>query len=135
MSNNPPLTNEQIQALIEKEQISVKPTTKANAAPVPKSKNTGMMEPETVELNDIEKKIRQIQKGSEFKMKLSAPQIARVAREAEALNLDWRDYLKKKITDTLLEGTVGRSVVTGPSFAKAGKIKGPSKFIPNRTGK
>ena len=68
-------------------------------------------------------------------MKLSAPQIARVAREAEAVGLDWRDYLKKKITDELLEGTVGRSVVTGPSFAKAGKIKGPSKFIPNRTGK
>ena len=28
-------------------------------------------------------------------MKLSAPQIARVAREAEAVGLDWRDYLKK----------------------------------------
>ena len=128
MTNNPPLSAAQIQQLIEQEQLPTKPDAKPTSnsvAPIPVPSDA---EPQLSEI-DIEKRIQQLQKGAEFRMKLTAPQLARISREADALGLSWKEHMRNKVIADVLEGTVGRSVVTSPSFASGKKVTGPSERV------
>lgn len=82
------------------------------------------------EVQEIEAKIKELQKGATFTMKLTAPQLMRVKREAESVDLDWKAYLTGKVID-MLESRIGKPTITGPSFfgkSVAQKITGPSNW-------
>jgi hypothetical protein len=76
--------------------------------------------------NEIEEKIKTLQKGSSVSIKLTAEELTRCKREAQANGMDWQVYLKMKVAE-LFVGNIGRSSITGPSFAKQGnRVTGPS---------
>ena len=74
---------------------------------------------------EIEKKIKELQKGASVTIKLSSVQLARIQREASILNIEWKEYFSKLVSEKILDVNVGAAVISKPSFATA-KITGPS---------
>ena len=58
-------------------------------------------------------------KTTTFTMKLSTPDVAGLMRQAEASNKDWRTYLTEQIQEHLLEGKIGKPVISQPSKMSA----------------
>ena len=76
---------------------------------------------------ELEARIKELQKGSSLTLKLNREQLTRAQREAGTLGIDWKTYIKQKVSEWLAE-EVGRSTITGPSFASGGKkVTGPSQ--------
>ena len=81
-------------------------------------------EPETLE---VEAKIKQAVKGYTFSMKLTVAQKELMERFASVVDMTWQEYLRKQVEDKILgsQALVGGPLITGPSFAKGSRIKGP----------
>ena len=80
------------------------------------------------EAADIEEKIRKLQRGATFSMKMTAAQVEKLEREAVSHNVSWKEYLTQRITNEILEGMVGQVMpVKAPTFAKGKLVTGPSK--------
>ena len=88
-----------------------------------------LSQPADTEAQEIESKIKELQKGSSVTIKLSRDQHIRAQREAATLGLDYKQYIKLKVNE-MLEGDVGRSTIAGPSWASSGKkISAPSNGL------
>lgn len=57
-------------------------------------------------------------KGTPFTMTLSTEQVAGLIRQAGASNISWKDYLKEQIQEHILNGKVGKAVISQPSTMK-----------------
>ena len=76
---------------------------------------------------DIESKIAELQKGSSVTIKLSAEELIRAKREAATIGLDYKTYIKQKVSQ-MFEGGIGRSTIVGPTWASGAKITGPTNL-------
>ena len=77
---------------------------------------------------EVVSKIKELQKQATFTMKLTAPEVARLMRNADSLGLTWKEYLAQTIRDELLSKGIGAATITSPSFGRK-KVVGPSKWL------
>ena len=77
---------------------------------------------------DVVTKIKELQKQATFTMKLTAPEVARLMRNADALDMTWKKYLEQTIREELLNKGIGAPTITSPSFGRK-KVVGPSKWL------
>ena len=77
--------------------------------------------------HEIEDKLREIVKTTNFAMRLSFQEVAYLKRAASVLDLDWQAFLKNQIREKVLDrsGHIAEPLITGPSFASK-RILGPS---------
>ena len=81
------------------------------------------------EKQEIETKIKSLAKGATFGMKLNAEQIAFATRKSIECHLpDWKSWLKREIEEQILNSKIGKSTITGPSFASGKKVTAPSQW-------
>ena len=76
----------------------------------------------------VVEKIKELQKQATFTMKLTAPQVAKLMREADSLNLSWKKYLEQQVIEEILNKGVGAATITSPSFGRK-KVVGPSSWL------
>jgi predicted DNA binding CopG/RHH family protein len=81
------------------------------------------------EEQQLSSKIAALQKGSQFKMKLSVEQLQRVEREASVLGLTWQAYLEREIISKVLGGLVGQPLITRPSFCTGDRVSAPKGLV------
>ena len=77
--------------------------------------------------SEIESKIAELQKGSSVTIKLSSDELIRAKREAATIGLDYKTYIKQKVSQ-MFEGSIGRSTIVGPTWASGAKITGPTNL-------
>ena len=76
---------------------------------------------------EIEGKIAELQKGSSVTIRLTNDELIRAKREAATIGLDYKTYIKQKVSQ-MFEGGIGRSTIVGPTWASGAKITGPTNL-------
>jgi predicted DNA binding CopG/RHH family protein len=76
----------------------------------------------------VAEKIKSLQKGATFTMKLGSAELLKMEREAAATGIDWKTYMEKKIRETVLEGLVGRATISAPS-AYGQRVSAPTGAV------
>ena len=67
-------------------------------------------------------------KTTPFTMSLTTEQVAGLIRSSGASGVSWKDYLKARIQEDILQQKVGRAVITNPSTMNA-KISAPTGSV------
>ncbi len=92
-----------------------------------KSADIALQPAMTPEDQILEAKIKTASKGIPFSMSLTLSQQQLMERFALTQGLTWQQYLRQQIDQKILglNAMVGGPLITGPSFAKNSKIRGP----------
>ena len=67
-------------------------------------------------------------KTTPFTIALTTEQVAGLIRSSGASGVSWKDYLKARIQEDILQQKVGRAVITNPSTMNA-KISAPTGSV------
>jgi len=76
----------------------------------------------------VAEKIKELQKNASFTMKLTAPQVAKLMREADSLGMTWRKYLEQQVQEHILSKGIGAATITSPTFGRK-KVVAPSSWL------
>ena len=85
--------------------------------------------PTTSDKESLESKIKSLQQGATFTLKLTGEQLTRVKRDAESASVDWKTFLQTKIEQEIFSAQIGTATISAPSWATGKKISGPTNGL------
>ena len=115
--------------LIEQElaKLDIKPNPKKEPTITDVAKLPKQTEVAKAEAQEVEAKIKELQKTSTFTLKVNGEQKQFLTRLGQSQNLDWKDALRKEIHEKVFGQSLGEPKIDFASWGKP--ITGPSNRV------
>ena len=101
----------------------------SDPATIEKLRLTDVMATAPAPTESLESKIKSLQQGATFTLKLTGEQLTRIKRDAESASVDWKTFLQTKIEQEIFSAQIGTATISAPSWATGKKISGPTNGL------